>query len=198
MKRNTKIFIGILIGAWVLTLGVFHSRSIKSTFTLDNGNAWKQFEIKKNRVYPHTWIDTGHVRRIGIPFMICSSFDQAPYSLDFCFALSASDPVKGLVIDSLQIDYRDGSTQAITLPPGGAVADFYLDERGKERGEAVYRRFSLSFPDAIQKRQDFKVTLSGFLDSEFGRDLYRESINVSISDENYFYIGWMELALSGI
>ena len=198
MNRRTKIIIGTCLFGWLLTLGIFHDRSVSWRFTIKGAEAWGQFESGKLRVYPSTWVNSAHSKSRGIPYLLYSTVDRPPYALSFCFTAIESDRAKALVLHDIAIRYEDGSTEQIKIPTNGAREQFYLDERGKDRGEAVYRRVNFAFSDALAKRQSCTINLRGAFESEEGSEPYSEEIDLQLEDKTHFYIGWIALLLRRI
>ena len=198
MKRCTKIVIGVVFLTWLLTLGFFHERSVSCSFAVGGVDPWQRFEGGALRVYPNTLVNAVHYKSRGIPFLVYSTVDRAPYPLEFCFTTVERDTSEALILEDVEITYTDGYTEHINLPKRGAREIFTLDERGKERGETVYRRVNFSFPDALKKRQNCKIRLRGHFESPQGIDQYSEEIDITLKDETHFYIGWIALALRQI
>lgn len=194
MKRRTKILIAVLLG-WFLTLGIFHERSLSSRFTIGGADAWKRFETGTSRVYPNTWVDTAHTKLRGVPFLFHSSVDVGPYLLSFCFTATEDDTAEAIVLHDIEIQYEDGSSERVKIPSEGISEDFTLDERGKERGETVFKRVNFSFSDALSKRQNSRIVLKGYFESPNGREAYAEEIDLQLEDESHVYIGWFALIL---
>lgn len=195
MKRRTKIIIGVILLAWLLTLGLFHERSVSSRFTVGGADAWGQFESGGSRLYPNTWVNSAHTKSRGIPYLLHSTVDRPPYPLSFCFTATESDRAEALVLHHITLRYEDGTTKQVEIPTNGARALFHLDERGKERGETVYRRVNFSFSDALAKRQNCTISLRGAFESQEGVEPYSEEIDLRLEDETNFYIGWIALML---
>ena len=198
MKRNTKIIIGIVLLWWLLTLGFFHERSVDSRFTVGGADAWSQFESGSSRVYPNTWVNSAHTKSRGIPYVLHSTVDRAPYPLSFCFTITESDRAEALVLHEISIVYDDDSTEQVKIPENGSKEQFYLDDRGKKRGEIVYRRVNFSFSDALSKRQNCTIKVRGAFESPEGAEMYSVEIDLRLKDETHFYIGWIELMLRGL
>ncbi|MEZ5329824.1 MAG: hypothetical protein R3F19_32655 [Verrucomicrobiales bacterium] len=195
MKRRIKIILGIVLVAWVLTLGSFHERTLRSDFTVGGAGAWERFDKGDSRVYPNTWVNSGSHSQRGIPFILSSTVDRPPYSLSFCFTIAETDPARALILEGIDIQYADGSQEIVEIPDGGVREEFDLDERGKDRGETVYSRVNFSFPEAINKREDCIATLRGHFETPSGSEPYTEDIEISLVDESYVYIGWVTLLL---
>lgn len=194
MKRRTKILVALLLG-WLLTLGIFHERSLSSHFTIRGADAWKRFETGTSRVYPNTWVNTAHTESRGVPYLLLSTVDVGPYPLSFCFIAAESDTAKAMVLHEIEIRYEDGSSERVRISDEGIREEFSLDERGKERGETVYKRVNFLFPDAISKRQNSRVFFKGYFESPVGQEAYTEEIELQLDVESHVYIGWVALLL---
>ena len=194
MKRRTKILVAVLLG-WLLTLGFFHERSVSSRFTVGGVDAWQRFETGASRVYPNTWVNAAHTKSRGIPYLFLSTVDMGPYPLSFCFTAAEADAAKAMVLHDIEIRYDDGTSERVKIPADGIREEYTLDERGKERGETVFKRVNFAFSDALSKRQNSRIFLNGHFESPDGPEAYAEEIELQLDDESYFYIGWIALML---
>lgn len=184
----------MLLG-WLLTLGLFHDRSVSSQFTVAGADAWQRFETGTSRVYPNTWVNAAHTKSRGVPYLLFSTVDVGPYPLSFCFTAAEGDTTKAIVLHDIEIRYNDGSSERVKIPAEGIREEFRLDERGKEHGETVFKRVNFSFSDALSKRQNSRIFLKGYFESTAGLEAYAEEIELQLKDESYYYIGWIALLL---
>jgi hypothetical protein len=121
--------------------------------------------------------------------------DVGPYPLSFCFTVTETDAAEAMVFNHIEIRYKDGSSEQVRIPDEGIREELSLDERGKERGETVYKRVNFFLPDAISKRQNSRVFLKGAFESPAGQETYTEEIDLQLDDESHIYIGWIALML---
>jgi len=198
MKRKLRIGGGVLLGLWVLTLGIFHERTLDSDFHVDSGDAWAAFENGDETFYPNTWIDADNYQTIGVPYLIQSVTDRPPYGLSFCFTANVEQQVESITIDSINVEY-DGGQYAVTIDqPNAKTSTFDLDERSVELGETAYSRANFSFSDCLFCRDSFWATIVGSYTKGDATIPYKTRVRINIRDETYWYPGWMGLVVRSL
>ena len=199
MKRKRLLILaGILIGLWLLTLGIFHERTLTSDFRVASGDAWVAFENGGEIFYPNTWIDAGNHRAVGIPFLIHSVTDRPPYGLSACFTANVEQQVKSITIESINVVYDGGQNAAPVDKQQAQTSTFDLDDRGTEWGEKPYLRANFSFSDCLSRRDSFWATIAGSYSKGDATIPYKTRVRVNIRDETYWYPGWMGLVIRNL
>ncbi|MEM9347825.1 MAG: hypothetical protein AAGB26_14535 [Planctomycetota bacterium] len=197
-KRPSLVAAGVVLAVWLLTLGVFYESHIRTLSFTDDASGWSKFEAGDRRVSPYVWLTTGHISRWGVPFVLASRSDRGPFDLAMSFTIHADDPALSVVIESIRIDYADGTTQPISIPDTGLAADFELDERDIDLGEKAYQRAFITLPESGIDEQDCIIKLSGRLISGDAEDRYEDAIELDVDRETYLYIGWIALMLQAL
>jgi hypothetical protein len=199
MKRRRLLIVAcILFGLWVLTLGIFHERTVTSDFQVASGDAWAAFENGDETFYPNTWIDAGNYRTIGLPYLVHSVTDRPPYTLSVCFTANVEQQVKSITIDSINVDYDSGQHAAAVDKENAQTSTFDLDDRGAERGEKPYLRAGFSFSDCLSRRESFWATITGSYTKGDATIPYKTRVRVRIRNEAYLYPGWIAWGLRGL
>ena len=197
-RKHLLILAGVLLGLWVLTLGIFHERTLDCEFHVASGDAWAAFENGDEIFYPNTWIDAGNHRTIDIPYLIHSVTDRPPYGLSFCFTATVEQQVKSLTIESINVEYDGGPVATAVDKQHAQTSTFDLDDRGAERGEKPYLRASFSFSDRVARRDSFWATIAGSYTSGDATIPYKTRVRVNIRDEKYWYPGWRGLVIRSL
>ena len=194
-RKHLVVAAFIILGAWLLSLGLFHERNVSSSFRVETGDAWAAFEDGNEPFYPNTWINSGHHRTIGVPYLIHSVSDRPPYGMSFCFTANVDQNATSITIKSINVVYDNGLTANVVEEDNAETTTFDLDNRGEERGEKPYLRANFSFSDCLTRRESFWATITGSY--TIGDDMlpYKTRVYVNMRDETYWYPGWIALLL---
>jgi len=194
MKRFANIICLTCLIGWLATLGVFYERHVVSSSLINGESRSDRFGRGDSRMDLQTWVAEIHHRLHGIPFIVSFSTDRPPYTLSFCFTARDLDPVKAINVEHIQITYADGTGDRVTIPDDRTRNEFRPDtDTWKPEGERTLLHAAFQCPEAIAKRQSFRVLVLGFLESETGTEPYSEVVEVRIEDKSYLYIGWFAL-----
>ena len=194
-RKHLIVAACITLGLWFLSLGLFHERNVSSSFRVESGDAWAAFENGSESFYPNTWIESGHHRTIGVPYLIHSVSDRPPYGLSLCFTANVVQDVTSITIKSIKLEYDNGLFADVVDEDYAETAIFDLDNRGEEWGDKPYLRANFSFSDSLTRRESFWATITGSY--TIGDDAlpYRTRVYVNIRDETYWYPSWIALLL---
>ncbi len=194
MKRFAKVICFSLLIGWLATLGVFHERHVVCSSLINGESPSNRLGRGNSRIDLQTWVAEIHHQLHGIPFIFSFSTDRPPYTLSFCFTARGVDPVKAIIVEHIQITYADGTSERVTIPANRTRNEFSPDtDTWKPEGEPVLLHAAFQCPDALAKRQSFRVSVHGFLESETETEPYSEAVDVRIEDKSYLYIGWFAL-----
>jgi hypothetical protein len=199
LSRKHKIILAVLPAIWLLTLGIHFEYGLSSSFSVPEGNAWTAFfDDETSQFYPNTWLDQCNRSTLGIPYLFHVSRDVPPFGVSFCFSARTNRPYGKMEIESLHLAYDSGEEETFTPSSGQREAEFWFDDRGIERGETPYYRANFSFPDIVEHRQPFWLTVRARCTVENNPAEYTQRIRVEPRREKYVYIGWYRLLLSGL
>ncbi len=196
--KNHKVLKELAIGiflSWVLTLGIYHERSLSARFP---SVAYGEFNNGDNPFLIVLTLGTNQHRSIGIPYIFYSTCDVAPFSIGFAVTAKLESDLASLKIDSILVEYDGGAADELVQFKEGFTSDFKLDDRGADRGETSYFRATFSLPYCIKYRESFWVNFTGVASSSSGTNPFKYRLRVDVNDESYWYPGWLALGLSGI
>lgn len=197
-RRRVVVAAGILSGCWILTLGIFHERSLRCDFHVASGDPWVAFENGDETFFTKPLIDPGNDRRIGIPFLFYSVTDRPPYGLTLAFTANAAQQVESITIESITVQYDDGQVAMPVDNRHAQTTRFTRDDYDLGSGKKPYLGARLSFPECLSRRDSFWATISGSYAEGEASIPYQTRIRVDMRDEEYWYPGWIALGLRGL
>ena len=193
LERSLKIIIAILLLAWLLTLGIYHTREMRAQFTIPGGDAREMFAHGALRIYPNTQVGATDRTSSGIPFLFHSKVDAVPYTIYIRFTAAQTDPAQTLSIDEVSIKYADGETAMAPYFGDGLSTSFELNDGGGEPSATITREASFIMPQAISKPQNCTLKLRGHLQTPAGKEPYQQTIHLQFTFQSHWQIGWKKL-----
>jgi hypothetical protein len=114
-----------------------------------------------------------------------------PASLELVLDADKTHEGEFVFVESVFLTYDDGQNDEIVRSDAPRAGVFTIGEYdGKE-----YCHASIGIPDCVCQKQDYRLSVSGYILSNGKKKPFKEEAGVIYSENSYIVLGWVPLLL---